>query len=79
MATDRPNLNRPAIEETETDIELYTRIFAESAAEIIKALKATEGIERRKIVTSISKAAMAANVDVEAAGALAHLLNTHGQ
>ena len=68
-----------ATEATETDTELYTRIFAESAAELIKALKTNEGDERRKVVAGISKAAMKAGVDAEAAGALAHLLNTHGQ
>lgn len=69
----------PAKEIDSDDIEAYTNVLAKSAAELITVLKTTEGDTRRKVVAGISKAAMAAGIDAEAAGALAHLLNTHGQ
>ena len=63
----------------EGDVTAYIDVLASSAAAILRALKSSEGEERRKIVAAISKAAMLADVDADAAGALAHLLNTHGK
>ena len=60
-------------------IETVTRRFGEAAARLIAEVREAEGDDRRALIAGISKAAMAEGVDAEAAGALAHLINTHGK